>query len=90
MRARSKLDRLERKARSMPPSGRDSPLADEVREIDRNMKRLEAEIAEIEASMTPEELARSRAEQEKSRTRLEGLELDEQIRVLEAEVAGEL
>jgi len=88
LKARTKLDKLERLFHSMPPSGRGSPLADEVREIDWEIKRLEAEIAEAEADMTPEELAQSRAEQEESDARRAGLSLDEQIAVLEAEVGG--
>ncbi len=85
MNLRRRLERVE--SRVFAPSAPDSPLAIEVREIDRNIKKLTAEIAEAEAGMTLEELARSRAEQEESRARLEGLELDEQIRVLEVEIA---
>ena len=88
MKARTKLDKLERKTAALPAAGRGSPLADEVREIDREIKELEAEIAEAKADMTPEELAQSRAEQEESDARRAGLSLDEQIAVLEAEVGG--
>jgi hypothetical protein len=92
MNARTKLDKLERKAAALPTEGQDrasSSLAAEVREIDANIRALGAEIKQIEASMTPEEeLARSRAEHdEEYRASLDRLSLDEQIRVLEAEIA---
>lgn len=61
-----------------------------IRAGDREIKRLEREIAEAEAAMTPEELARSRAWQEESEARRAGLSLDEKIRVLKAEIAEEV
>ncbi len=87
MSVRTKLERLERRAFTLPPAQRYSPLADEARELDREIKRLEAEIAEARVSMTPEELAQSRAEQEAFDARCTGLSLDEHIRVLEEEIA---
>jgi len=90
MNARTKLDKLERKAAALPAAGqedRGSSLAEEVREIDRTIKRLTAEIAEAEANMTPEELAQSRAKEEEFDKSLDGLTLDEKIACLDAEIA---
>ncbi len=87
MALRRRLDELERKTAASSAQGRQdrgSPLADEVREIDRDIKRLGAEIAEVEASMTPEALAQSRAEQEESRPAPAGLSLEDRIRLLGA------
>jgi hypothetical protein len=71
----------------MPPLDRGSTLADEVRQINADIRRLECEIAKAQAAMTPEELAQNRAEHEECVESLDGLELDEQIRVLKAEIA---
>ena len=86
-----RLDKLERRVVASlaqgQGGGQGSTLAEEVREIDRDIKRLTAEIAEARATMTPEELARSRAEQRASDAHRVGLSLDEHIAVLEAEIA---
>ncbi len=62
-------------------------MGDYVRAGDRNIKRLTAEIAEAEAGMTPEELARNRAEFEEFDARTDRLSLDEKIEAVEAEIA---
>ncbi len=62
-------------------------MGDYVRAGDRNIKRLTAEIAQAEAGMTPEELARNRAELEEFDARTDRLSLDEKIEVLEAEIS---
>ncbi len=62
-------------------------MGDYVRAGDREMKRLTAEIAEAEAGMTPEELARNRAELEEFDARTDRLSLDEKIEAVEAEIA---
>ncbi len=62
-------------------------MGDYVRAGDRNIKRLTAEIAEAEAGMTPEELARNRAELEEFDARTDRLSLDEKIEALKAEIA---
>lgn len=85
---RHRIDELERKVGTLPPPGGGPTPADEVREIDREIKRLEAEIAEAQASMTPEGLARNRAEHEEFMKTLDGLELDEQIEALSANIAA--
>jgi predicted nucleic acid-binding Zn-ribbon protein len=90
MSLRRRLKLLE--AHAPDPWPRGSPdnyptLATEVREIDRTIKRLEAEIAEAEAGMTPAELARKRAEFEEFDATLVGLSLDEKIEALEAEIS---
>ncbi len=61
---------------------------DYIRAIDREIARLRREIAEEEASMTPEELARKRARQKEDDARLAGLSLDEHIEAVEAEIAA--
>jgi peptidoglycan hydrolase CwlO-like protein len=88
---RKRLERLEQQLRRTAPLAPEQPggLAEEVREIDKNIARLEAEIAEAEADMTHEELARSRAEFEEFDATLVGLSLDEKIEALEAEIAAE-
>jgi chromosome segregation ATPase len=88
---RKRLERLEQQLRRTAPLAPEQPggLAEEVREIDRNIKRLEAEIAEAEAGMTPEELARKRAELKEFDASLDGLSLDEKIAALKAEIAAE-
>ncbi len=89
---RRRLMRLESlKGGAVPdPEGYYSGTAAEVREIDREIARLEAEIAEAEASMTPDlELAGARAEDEELEARLEGLDIDEKIAALEAEIEEE-
>ncbi len=63
-----------------------SGLALEIREIDEEIKRLEREIAEIEAGMTPEELARERAELEEFDASMKGLSLDAKIEALKDEI----
>jgi hypothetical protein len=64
-------------------------LGDYVRAGDRNIKRLEAEIAEAEVNMTPEELlALERSRREELDARLAGLSLDGKIEALEAEIAA--
>ncbi len=62
-------------------------MGDYVRAGDRNIKRLTAEIAQAEAGMTPEELARNRAELEEFDARTDRLSLDEKIEALEAEIS---
>ena len=62
-------------------------LGDYVRAGDRNIKRLTAEIAEAEAGLSLEALARSRAELEEFDASLDGLELDQKIEVLKAEIS---
>jgi len=62
-------------------------MGDYVRAGDRNIKRLTAEIAEAEAGLSLEALARSRAELEEFDATLVGLSLDEKIEVLKAEIA---
>lgn len=62
-----------------------SGTAAEIREIDRRIAELEAEITE--AGMSPEEVERSRAEAHAFMESLEGLSLDEKIEALEAEIA---
>jgi uncharacterized small protein (DUF1192 family) len=64
-------------------------LGDFIRALDERIAALNAEIAEAEADMTPEELAWERAELEESRTRRAGLSLDEKIATLRAEIAAE-
>jgi prefoldin subunit 5 len=89
MSLRSRLKLLEAKKPEPWPDPPDNypTLATEVREIDRNIKKLTAEIAEAQAGMTPEELARSRAELEEFDATLVGLSLDEKIEALEAEIS---
>jgi uncharacterized small protein (DUF1192 family) len=84
---RRRLEHLENRLGRCSPPDECGGLALEVREIDRNIKSLETEIAEIEANMTPEELARSRAETEEENAKLDGLSLDEKIAALELEIA---
>ena len=84
---RRRLEHLEQRLRRHSPPKQCGGLALEVWEIDRNIKGLEAEIAEIEANMTPEELAQSRAETEEENAKLDGLSLDEKIAALELEIA---
>jgi hypothetical protein len=62
-------------------------MGDYVRAGDRSISRLTAEIAEAEVGMTPAELTRSRAELEEFDKSLDGLSLDEKIRVLKAEIS---
>lgn len=62
-------------------------LAQEVRAIDETISRLEAEIAENEASMTPEEVQRVRADHEADMTLLGGLTFEERIAALELVIA---
>ncbi len=90
MALRHRLDELERKvgAFSLPRGGSTPAAAAEVREIDADIKRLSAEIEEAENHMTPEEVARSRAEHQEFMKTLDGLELDEQIEALSAEIAA--
>ncbi len=63
-----------------------SGLALEIREIDADIRRLTAEMEEARAGMTPEELARERAELEEFDASMDGLSLDEQIEALKDEV----
>ncbi len=84
MNLRRRLERIE--SRAFGPSAPDSPLAIEVREIDRNIKKLTAEIAEAEAGMTPAELARERAELEEFDASMKGLSLDAKIEALKDEI----
>ena len=86
MNARRRLERLEQLLGRRSPPEEYGVLAQEVREIDRNIKKLEAEIAETEANMTPEELAENQAWQEEENARLDGLSLDEKIAALELEI----
>jgi ATPase subunit of ABC transporter with duplicated ATPase domains len=93
MALRHRLDKLERRVVASlaqgQGGGQGSTLAEEVREIDRDIKRLRAEIEEAETHMTPEEVARRRAEhQEFFMKTLDGLELDERIEALSAEIAA--
>ena len=85
MNARRRLERLEQ--RMAPQTDQLGGTAQEIRAIDRNIKRLEAEIAEDEANMTPGELAEHRAWQEEENARLDGLSLDEAIAKLDREIA---
>jgi hypothetical protein len=62
-------------------------MGDYVRAGDRNIKRLTAEIAEAEAGLSLEELARNRAELEEFDARTDRLSLDEKIEALEAEIS---
>ena len=87
MSIKTKLDKLERKARPIPPAAYSGHAA-EVRELDADIRRLRREIQESEAAMTPEELAQSRAEHEEFMKTLEGLELDEQIEALSASISA--
>jgi uncharacterized small protein (DUF1192 family) len=86
---RSRLKQLEAHAPEPwpDPPGNSPTLAAEVREIDRNIKKLTAEIAQAEAGLTPAERARSRAEFEEFDATLDGLELDQKIEALKAEIA---
>jgi hypothetical protein len=92
MALRHRLDKLERRVVASlaqgQGGGQGSTLAEEVREIDRDIKRLRAEIEEAETHMTPEEVARRRAEHQEFRKTLDGLELDDQIEALSAEIAA--
>jgi DNA repair exonuclease SbcCD ATPase subunit len=85
---KGRVSRLEQRLlRVEEPRGDPGPLATEVREIDRTIKRLEAEIAEAEAVLPLEALARSRAEFEEFDATLDGLELDQKIEALKAEIS---
>jgi len=64
-------------------------LGDYIRAVDPKIARLEREIAEERANMSPEEVSRSRAEVEESLAGLDGLPLDEKIRELRAQIAEE-
>ncbi len=64
-----------------------SPLALEVRATDEEMRKLEREIAEARASMSPEEIQRADAEYRKSCDALLKLPFVEAIALLEAEIA---
>ncbi len=85
---RRRLARLEARAGGGGTEPPLSPLAQEVREIDRHIRELDAEIREIEAQMTPEELAEARREVEAREARLRGLSLDEEIAASGAEIAA--
>jgi uncharacterized small protein (DUF1192 family) len=63
-----------------------SPLAREIQDIDQHIRELEADIAEGDAQMSPEERSREEAELEEFLRSLEGLSLDEKIAALEAEI----
>ena len=90
---RRRVKSLEARAAAGPGAGPPlvSGTAAEVREIDRQVRELEAEIAECEARLTPEELEESRREQAERDTdfeaRVAGLGLDEQIALLDADIA---
>ncbi len=64
-------------------------LGDFIRALDERIAALNAEIAEAEADMTPEELAWKRAELEGFNASMKGLSLDEKIATLRAEIAAE-
>lgn len=66
-----------------------SALAAEIRELDCTIARLEAEVAQEEATMTSEELEKQRALDRVFMASLEGLSLDEKIARLEVEIAVE-
>ncbi len=69
------------------PAGEVSPLAAEVREIDRHIAASEARIAEIEGRMEPEELALARREEAAFDARLAGLSPDERAALIDAAIS---
>jgi hypothetical protein len=87
MNARRRLERLEQRLESYPTPEQTGGLAQEIRVIDETMARLEAEIAEAEANMTPEEVQRGHAEHEADMAFLGGLALEEKIAALELAIA---
>ena len=84
---RRRVGLLEARAAAVPEAGEVSPLAAEVREIDRHIAALEAQIAEIEGRMEPEELALARREEAAFDARLEGLSPDEQAALIDAAIS---
>lgn len=106
MSLRDYRNRIQRIAKNTPAANSGGsiqlgPRAREIMELDKDIARLEREIAETrreqdaaEALMTPEERAVSRRERERERERTEkelreltdGLSIDEAIAVLEEEV----
>jgi uncharacterized small protein (DUF1192 family) len=63
-----------------------SPLACEIQDLDQHLRGLEADIAKLDATMSPEERSRGEAELEEFLQSLEGLSLDEKIAALEIEI----
>ena len=82
-----RLERLEQRLKRSPAPGECGDLAREVRTIDETIARLEAEIAETEATMPPEEVHMMRLEHEADMASLDGLSLDEKLAALELEIA---
>ena len=63
-----------------------SPLARDIQDLDQHTRGLEADIAELDASVSPEERSREEAELEGFLHGLEGLSLEEKIAALEIEI----
>jgi hypothetical protein len=83
---RRRLDRLEEKSRSSPRPVEASGTVAEIRAIDKDICRLEAEIAAVEITLTDEERAEARKADAVLTLRLEGLDPDEKISLLEQEL----
>jgi len=93
-----RIERLERRPDLLPV--KPSPHVVEMQELTRRIAQLDAEIAEIESKMTPEELERSREEnaelnrQIHEKMMLGGFDaaiewLDREIQISEQELEGE-
>jgi hypothetical protein len=89
-RIRQRLSRLEEQSRSRPQPVEAGGTAAEIREIDKDIRRLESEIAEERSRLTPSGLAREHeASEELERSLLRFGTLDEAIDWLEAEIERE-
>jgi hypothetical protein len=87
MSVRRRLKHLEQRLGRRSPPDDCGGLAREVRAIDETAARLEAEIAQAESSMPPEEVERASAEDREFAASIEGLSLDEKMAALEREIA---
>lgn len=87
MSVRRRLEHLEQRLGWSSPPEECGGLAQEIGVIDENIARLQAEIAEAEARMPPEEVQRMRLAHKADMAALEGLSLDEKIAALELEIA---
>lgn len=84
---RRRLDRLDRLESGLVGGVHPPDLAKEVREIDETIRRLDREIEEVEATLSPEEVAETRRAHDAYMETLRGLSLDEAIVQLDMEIA---
>ncbi len=80
-----RLDRLELGTERVVPA---SGLAKEIREIDQHIRCLDREIEEMEAALSPGEVAESRRAHDMYMQTLQGLSLGEKIACLDREIQG--